>query len=214
MTNLSSYCTWMTVPTIYSACKSADLKYFHQLRDYMNGIKNKIQSLKLTGRNATKWTNKCHWMRWRQRALLLPSLMDGWSRNRQVTDSPEFTHLACLSGLSNSEGQRWEQNKKEGIVLSQAGRPRHVREPSVRQKQRQRLFSFRGSVLMRASNEIQLHENIWRWRRWEVRAGVRQRVNLQQKLVQTSWKRLNSWVYTLQWINQTWKQTHYKARFC
>lgn len=33
------------------------------------------------------------------------------------------THLACLSGVSNSEGQRWEQNKnkKEGTVLSQAG---------------------------------------------------------------------------------------------
>lgn len=26
---------------------------------------------------------------------------------------PEVTHLACLSGLSNSEGQRWEQNKKK-----------------------------------------------------------------------------------------------------
>lgn len=47
------------------------------------------------------------------------------------------THLACLSGLSNSEGQRWEQNRKEGTVLSQAGRARQVREPSVRQKQRQ-----------------------------------------------------------------------------
>lgn len=52
---------------------------------------------------------------------------------------PEVTHLACLSGLSNSEGQRWEQNKKkkkEGIVLSQAGRARHVAEPSVRSTHR------------------------------------------------------------------------------
>lgn len=144
----------------------------------MNGIKNKIQRLKQTGWDATKRSNKCHWVRWRQRALLLPSLMDGWSRNRQVKDNPEVTHLACLSGLSNSEGQRWEQNKKEGIVLSQAGGASQVREPSVRQEQRQRLFRFCDSVLMRASNEIWLHENlifrnIRRWRRWEVRAGIK-----------------------------------------
>lgn len=38
-----------------------------------------------------------------------------------------ITHLACLSGLSNSKGQRWEQNRKEGTVLSQAGRARRER---------------------------------------------------------------------------------------
>lgn len=154
---------------------------YQQLRDYMNGIiKNKIQCLKQTGWDATKWTNKCHWMRWRKRAHLLPSLTDGWndvSQNRHLEDNPEVTHLACLSGLSNSEGQRWEQNKKEGTVLSQAGRARHVREPSVRQKHRPRLFRFCDSVLMTASNELRLHENqifrnIQRWQiRWEVRAS-------------------------------------------
>lgn len=46
-----------------------------------------------------------------------------WAKNRQTKYSPEVTHLACLSGISNSEGQKWEQNKK-GIVLSQAGRAR------------------------------------------------------------------------------------------
>lgn len=46
-----------------------------------------------------------------------------WAKNRQRKYSPEVTHLACLSGISNSEGQKWEQNKK-GFVLSQAGRAR------------------------------------------------------------------------------------------
>lgn len=68
-------------------------------------------------------------------------LSDGQMERCELKQSSEgqfrVTHLACLSGLSNSEGQRWEQNRKEGIVLSQAGRARHVREPSVRQKQRQ-----------------------------------------------------------------------------
>lgn len=102
---------------------------------------------------------------------------DGTMWARHLEDNPEVTHLACLSGLSNSEGQRWEQNKKEGTVLSQAGRARHVREPSVRQKYWPRLFRFCDGVLMRASNELRLHENlifrnIQRWQiRWEVRAS-------------------------------------------
>lgn len=38
-----------------------------------------------------------------------------WAKNRQRKYSPEVTHLACLSGISNSEGQKWEQNKKKGL---------------------------------------------------------------------------------------------------
>lgn len=95
------------------------------------------------GCNATTWTNECQWMSRRKWAHLLPSLTDGW--NRQLKDNPEVTHLACLSGLSNSEGQRWEQNKKkkEGTVLSQAGRARHVTEPSVRSIDRDFFFVTR-----------------------------------------------------------------------
>lgn len=41
-----------------------------------------------------------------------------WAKNRQRKYSPEVTHLACLSGISNSEGQKWEQNKKRDCVKS------------------------------------------------------------------------------------------------
>lgn len=68
-------------------------------------------------------------------------LYDGQMQRCELTRTSEgrgsVTHLACLSGLSNSKGQRWEQNRKEGTVLSQAGKARHVREPSVKHKQRQ-----------------------------------------------------------------------------
>lgn len=51
------------------------------------------------------------------------SLMDGWrdvSRHKQAKyGSVLLTWHACLS---NSKGQQWEQNRKEGSVLSQAGR--------------------------------------------------------------------------------------------
>lgn len=47
-------------------------------------------------------------------------LANEWARakNRQRKYSPEVTHLACLSGISNSEGQKWEQNKKRDCVKS------------------------------------------------------------------------------------------------
>lgn len=77
----------------------------------------------------------------REKASTSALLTDGQMERCDLTHTSEVqvrvTHLACLSGLSNSKGQRWEQNRKEGTVLSQAGRARHVRELSVRHKQRQ-----------------------------------------------------------------------------
>ena len=70
-------------------------------------------------------------------APLSDGRMERCELKRTGEGQSRVTHLACLSGLSNSEGQIWEQNRKEGTVLSQAGRARQVREPSVRQKQRQ-----------------------------------------------------------------------------
>lgn len=79
-------------------------------------------------------------------ALLSDGRMERCELKQTSEGQSRDTHLACLSGLSNSEGQRWEQNRKEGTVLSQAGRARYVRKPSVRQKQRQ-IFPFFVTVL-------------------------------------------------------------------
>lgn len=67
---------------------------------------------------------------------------------------PKVTHLACLSGLSNSEGRRWEQSKKkkenktkQGTVLSQAGKASHVTEPSVRNRRPGLVFGLCDGAL-------------------------------------------------------------------
>lgn len=90
-------------------------------------------------------------------------LSDGRMGRCELTQTSEgqlrVTHLACLSVLSNSKGQRWEQNRKEGTVLSQAGRAGHVREPSVRHEQRQ-IVPFCDSALMRVRNENRLQQKI------------------------------------------------------
>lgn len=88
-------------------------------------------------------TNKCHWMRWMKRAHLLPSLTDGWSdvsqKNGHVKDtSPRLLTWHACQGyqiVRGKDGSRTKK-KKEGIVLSQAGRARHVAEPSVRSTHR------------------------------------------------------------------------------
>lgn len=89
------------------------------------------------------------------------------------TGEGRVTHLACLSDISNSKGQRWEQNRKEGTVLSQAGRARHVRKPSVRHEQKQVVPFFCDSAFIRVRNEIKLQQekknqiirNVQRWQR-------------------------------------------------
>lgn len=85
---------------------------------FRHSINGKTRCLKQTRWDATKW--------YKQMPL---DEMDEVSTSAPLSDRrmercepkertreghiPEVTHLACLSGLSNSEGQRWEQNKKK-----------------------------------------------------------------------------------------------------
>lgn len=102
--------------------------------------KHNKQSLNIQNETQTKMDKQMS-LDVRKKVSTSATLSDGWMERCELTHTSEgqvrVTHLACLSGLSNSKGQRWEQNRKEGTVLSQAGRARHVREPSVRHKQRQ-----------------------------------------------------------------------------
>ena len=96
-----------------------------------------------------------------------------WADRKRSEGRVLVTHLACLSGLSNSKGQRWEQNRKEGTVLSQAGRARHVREPSVRHRQRQ-VVSF----LWQCFNEN---------KKWNYTAAKKAKIS-EKRLVQRWWR--------------------------
>lgn len=54
----------------------------------------------------------------------------GASQKQTRTYSPEVTHLACLSGISNSEGQKMGAEQKRDCVKSSWG-GQDVRQPSV-----------------------------------------------------------------------------------
>lgn len=53
---------------------------------------------------------------------------------KQVKDNAALLTWHACQGYQIVRGQRWEQNRKEGTVLSQAGRAGQVREPSVKQE--------------------------------------------------------------------------------
>lgn len=119
--------------------------------------------------------DKRHWMMEASTSSPLSDRRMSQRNNKWRTILRLLTWHAC-QGYQIVRGQRWEQNKKQGTVLSQAGRARQVRELSVRQKQR--LFHIGDGAMMSASNEIRQHDNlifrnIQRWRRrWQGRVGI------------------------------------------
>lgn len=78
------------------------------------------------------------WLDEMKRVSTSAPVSDGWMERCELTDAKKgnsalLTWHAC-QGFQIVRGQRWEQNRKKGTVLSQAGRARHVREPSVGDK--------------------------------------------------------------------------------
>lgn len=84
--------------------------------------------------NATGWDEESEHMR----SPLLTYGMGRRGLDKQVKDGSSLLTWHACQGYQTVRGKDGKQNRKEGTVLSQAGRARHVREPSVRD----RLFLF------------------------------------------------------------------------